>query len=160
MTLNWLLTLLGRGPVILLRTTGSCFQVLRRQFFEVKYCVLTFLVITGAAKFYPLTEGISVNDSVHISLLSDGSSRLSLVQEKHKLNSLGNDLNKQRINSSVLSTEDDVHRRVWYGLEPHVGETPIMKACPGRTGLASVYTCESETFNINDKTSGEPESQE
>lgn len=92
----------------------------------------------GAAEFVMLEEDLAETD---VSLISGHISRVGLGRSEDGIcsNSCG-DMSDRDDNRSILPIGSDfLRKRGWVGLEPHVGENPIVRAHSGRRGLASNY---------------------
>ncbi len=111
----------------------------------------------GAAEFM-LEEDLTETD---VSLISGQISRVGLGRSEDGIcsNSCG-DMSDRDDNRSILPIGSDfLRKRGWVGLEPHVGENPIVRVHSGRRGLASNYG-EGETVNHENGIQSKPDGKE
>lgn len=108
-----------------------------------------------------MEEG-SAEDETDVSLISGQIRRVGLGRSEDGIcNNTCTEISDRDENLSVIPIGSDfLRQRGWMGLEPHVGETPVVSAHSGRRGLASSYQGEGEAVDLETGIRGRPDGQE
>ncbi|XP_022196919.2 2-(3-amino-3-carboxypropyl)histidine synthase subunit 2 isoform X2 [Nilaparvata lugens] len=103
--------------------------------------------IPGGECFEPLPSGTLENEEPDVSLLSN---KIRCVTTDCSSEETCSDQSVQtRANMSVNVVSSHLSNRTWQGLDPAIGQTEVVKAVLGRSGIASGYSNEQDKPHIS-----------
>lgn len=107
--------------------------------------------IPGGECFEPLPSGTLENEEPDVSLLSN---KIRCVTTESKAEETSSEQSLQtRANMSVNVVSSHLSNRTWQGLDPAIGQTEVVKAVTGRSGIASGYSNEQNSSEATGESS-------